>query len=294
MKADMTSSSNIVVANPEKAILFGRGGASNNNVGNHVYQKLCAKRSVEYLNCTKRKEKTSLAWTILNELKSQGVQFFKKKDSKSDCWIQAEDEECRKKISQRLRELALLAKDRHQTPETSGKAKSTEADNVTATETQTTVGSSCTEEAPSKLTSEADNNMTAPKVAMVELDPVLPPPSTAPILSSSDEELLHLPLGEFILPECFHHPCDFASFVSLSDDSDDNSDLHETFDSMFNHSDVHFPTVISFNAAFQKKDESPAESVYKENDATCWSSSILLSRALEDVQERTRKRIRAA
>ena len=93
-------------------ILFGRGGVSNNAEGNRVYQKVIEQWSGVYSTLQGRNAKTALAWTIYHQMKDQGFRFLKK-DKGGDCWTEAPEEACRKKISQRLRERALEVKDEY-------------------------------------------------------------------------------------------------------------------------------------------------------------------------------------
>jgi len=107
---------NQVTAHPnDKAILFGRGGESNNNAGNRRYQKVIAEMASKYTLIPGRKEKTIFAWGIYQQLKNEGYHFLKR-DSNGMYFEEASDAACRKKISQRLRERALEAKDSVRTP----------------------------------------------------------------------------------------------------------------------------------------------------------------------------------
>jgi hypothetical protein len=92
-------------------VLFGRGGESNHNAGNRHYQAVVEQRGMEYAGCEKRKDKTQLAWEIFFQLKGEGYSFLKK-DRASLLWFEASPQECRKKISQRLRERALEAREK--------------------------------------------------------------------------------------------------------------------------------------------------------------------------------------
>lgn len=55
-----------------------------------------------------RKTKTEFAWEVVRQLKNEGSRFLRKEE---DVYVEAGDEEARKKVSQRLRDLALGARD---------------------------------------------------------------------------------------------------------------------------------------------------------------------------------------
>lgn len=98
------------ITTPDKfAILLGRGGGSNNHHGNKVYQSVVEAHAVDYLKCSKRNNKTNIAWEIVHQLKQQGSRFLRK-DPNSNTWEEVSDDEARRKVSQRLREVALVAK----------------------------------------------------------------------------------------------------------------------------------------------------------------------------------------
>ena len=109
-KTPVRATSIVTKPNPND-ILFGRGGESNNAHGNRRYQKVIESWCHSYSALTSRKAKTQLAWQIYNELKKDGVRFLRREKG-SRAWSEAPEEDCRKKISQRLRERALEAKDK--------------------------------------------------------------------------------------------------------------------------------------------------------------------------------------
>ena len=104
----------LVIHRPNGAdILFGRGGESNNAEGNRKYQKVIEESSKEYSALTGRKAKTQFAWKIYSQLREEGARFLKKEKG-DEFWTEAPEEACRKKISQRLRERALEARDKQE------------------------------------------------------------------------------------------------------------------------------------------------------------------------------------
>jgi hypothetical protein len=108
-KATMKESQGI--SKPRKMdVLFGRGGLSNNNLGNKRYQILVKARGWEYARCAERNAKTAIAWEIVRQLKSEGVRFLQK-DKTTGLWFEQSDDAFRKKVSQRLRERALEVKE---------------------------------------------------------------------------------------------------------------------------------------------------------------------------------------
>ncbi|CAB9515408.1 hypothetical protein SEMRO_713_G191520.1 [Seminavis robusta] len=105
-----SSRSNGKIKEPQDTdCLLGRGGEANRHAGNRMYLKVLESNSAKYAQCQQRKEKTQLSWQILYDLRRRGVRFLKK-HKPSGRYYEADDDEVRKKISQRLRELALLIK----------------------------------------------------------------------------------------------------------------------------------------------------------------------------------------
>lgn len=115
----------------QKDILFGRGGESNNAEGNRRYQKVIESRCQAYSALGGRKAKTQLAWQIYKELRDEGARFLKKEKG-SLYWSEAPEGDCRKKISQRLRERALEAK--AQRSDLNGKTSPSDDDTIVTTE----------------------------------------------------------------------------------------------------------------------------------------------------------------
>lgn len=95
----------------QKDILFGRGGESNKNEGNQRYLKIIDERCLIYGGITGRKAKTLFAWDIYKQLKREGFSFLKHDSRGGKGWEEAAPKACRKKISQRLRERALIARE---------------------------------------------------------------------------------------------------------------------------------------------------------------------------------------
>ncbi|CAB9515459.1 Polyubiquitin (Fragment) [Seminavis robusta] len=114
------SSSATITKPRDMDILFGRGGLSNNHPGNQHYNKVLEKRAWNYLHLTNRKTKTEFAWEVVRQLKKEGVRFLRKE---KDIYVEAGDEEARKKVSQRLRDLALGARDQINREKSSPSAK---------------------------------------------------------------------------------------------------------------------------------------------------------------------------
>ena len=107
-----TKESKLLIESPnDNDILFGRGGESNNAKGNRRYQKVIEESSEEYSSLTSRKAKTEFAWNIYSQLRNEGARFLRREKG-SSYWSTAPEEACRKKISQRLRERALEARDK--------------------------------------------------------------------------------------------------------------------------------------------------------------------------------------
>jgi len=83
-------------------VLCGRGGLTNNHVGNKRFRKIVAEYQKEYLEARK-KEKTLIARQIVARIKAEGGRFLKK-DEGSRTWIQVTDKKATGKTSQALRE----------------------------------------------------------------------------------------------------------------------------------------------------------------------------------------------
>jgi len=90
----------------EYDILAGRGGLGNNHLGNRRYHALISAKAIEYGKLKKRNEKTSMAWSVVAQLKREGVRLLKR-DKITGLFSEESDEDFRKKVSQRLRERAL-------------------------------------------------------------------------------------------------------------------------------------------------------------------------------------------
>lgn len=86
--------------------MFGRGGHANNHGGNRTYHALLETRAWEYSRLDGRNAKTKLAWEVVHEMKDEGMRFLQR-DKKTGSYFEASDDDARRKISQRLRELAL-------------------------------------------------------------------------------------------------------------------------------------------------------------------------------------------
>jgi len=83
-------------------VLCGRGGATNNHVGNKRFRKIVAEYQHEYLEARK-KEKAVIARSIVARIKGDGGRFLKR-DGGSGMWIQVTDKKATEKTSQALRE----------------------------------------------------------------------------------------------------------------------------------------------------------------------------------------------
>ena len=104
------NSSNAIKKPRDFDVLFGRGGEGNNHHGNKRYQLIVESRAWEYANLKGRNAKTNMAWEVVHQLKREGARFLGK-DKLSGFYFETADEEFRKKVSQRLREMASLIRD---------------------------------------------------------------------------------------------------------------------------------------------------------------------------------------
>jgi hypothetical protein len=83
-------------------VLFGRGGATNQHVGNKLFREIVAKHMPAYLRAHK-KDKAVIARTIVNQIQSEGGRFLKRGPD-AHSWVQVLDKQAREKTSQALRE----------------------------------------------------------------------------------------------------------------------------------------------------------------------------------------------
>lgn len=84
-------------------VLFGRGGATNQHVGNKRFRNIVAEHMPEYLKAPK-KEKADIARRIVSQIKNDGGRFLKRGGPGSEAWVQVLDRKAREKTSQALRE----------------------------------------------------------------------------------------------------------------------------------------------------------------------------------------------
>mmetsp|Transcript_31309 Transcript_31309/g.47921 ORF Transcript_31309/g.47921 Transcript_31309/m.47921 type:complete len:187 (+) Transcript_31309:97-657(+) len=84
-------------------VLCGRGGATNNHVGNRSFRSVVAEYQAEYLKAKKR-DKAGIAREIVRKIRKNGGRFLKKMEDGSDRWIDVGDKKACEKTSQALRE----------------------------------------------------------------------------------------------------------------------------------------------------------------------------------------------
>eukprot|EP00567_Pseudictyota_dubia_P017088 CAMPEP_0197436018 /NCGR_PEP_ID=MMETSP1175-20131217/3499_1 /TAXON_ID=1003142 /ORGANISM="Triceratium dubium, Strain CCMP147" /LENGTH=185 /DNA_ID=CAMNT_0042965191 /DNA_START=105 /DNA_END=662 /DNA_ORIENTATION=- len=93
-----------IIAHPEKNdVLCGRGGATNNHIGNRRYREIVSDHQTEYLHAKKR-DKQSIARRIVGIVRSRGGRFLKKTDDGTGRWFDVGEKKAREKTSQALRE----------------------------------------------------------------------------------------------------------------------------------------------------------------------------------------------
>ena len=106
----------IILINFRIQVLFGRGGHANNHEGNRTYHATLETRAWEYSRLKGRNEKTKLAWEVVHQMKDEGTRFLHR-DKDTGSFYEASDDDARKKVSQRLRELALDVREHEQSEE---------------------------------------------------------------------------------------------------------------------------------------------------------------------------------
>lgn len=84
-------------------VLCGRGGATNNHIGNRNFRKLVAQHQQAYLMARKR-DKRDIAQRIVSIVRNNGGRFLKRNDNSSEEWVDVGDKRACEKTSQALRE----------------------------------------------------------------------------------------------------------------------------------------------------------------------------------------------
>eukprot|EP00538_Stauroneis_constricta_P007015 CAMPEP_0119555944 /NCGR_PEP_ID=MMETSP1352-20130426/8017_1 /TAXON_ID=265584 /ORGANISM="Stauroneis constricta, Strain CCMP1120" /LENGTH=228 /DNA_ID=CAMNT_0007602815 /DNA_START=359 /DNA_END=1045 /DNA_ORIENTATION=+ len=83
-------------------VLCGRGGATNNHVGNKRFRNLVADHQPQYL-VAKKKDKVIISRTIVQTIQSRGGRFLKRSPD-GDVWVPVPVKRATEKTSQALRE----------------------------------------------------------------------------------------------------------------------------------------------------------------------------------------------
>lgn len=81
-------------------VLCGRGGATNNHIGNKRFRSIVAEHQREYL-AAKKKDKGLIARSIVQIVHERGGRFLKKQ---GDVWVEVDNKKAAEKTSQALRE----------------------------------------------------------------------------------------------------------------------------------------------------------------------------------------------
>mmetsp|Transcript_30680 Transcript_30680/g.40207 ORF Transcript_30680/g.40207 Transcript_30680/m.40207 type:complete len:192 (-) Transcript_30680:148-723(-) len=84
-------------------VLCGRGGATNNHVGNKRYRSLVSDHQNEYL-LAKKKDKADIAREIVRLVRVRGGRFLRKGATGTNMWVEVGDKKATEKTSQALRE----------------------------------------------------------------------------------------------------------------------------------------------------------------------------------------------
>lgn len=167
-------------------VLCGRGGGTNNHIGNSHWRMLVAANKQLYITLPKR-QKMLLSRSIVNAVRSQNPPGrFLQKDSKSNKWFDVGDQRAQEKTSQALREgapdirkkVAEEEKDGDVAPTT----KSTESPGDDKSEASPTSPPSEIEAKPNGVSSNSQATPAAPPVAahQPQHQPVIPHPYGAP------------------------------------------------------------------------------------------------------------------
>lgn len=85
----------------ENDVLFGRGGATNNHVGNKTFRVMVTDHQAEYLGARK-KDKALISKRIVRLIREKGGRFLRR--GNEGLWIEVGDKKAAEKTSQALRE----------------------------------------------------------------------------------------------------------------------------------------------------------------------------------------------
>jgi hypothetical protein len=83
-------------------VLLGRGGATNNHLGNRRFRSIVIEHQEEYLNAAKM-EKISIARKIVSIVRNNGGRFLGRGNT-SEAWTEVDSKRAQEKASQALRE----------------------------------------------------------------------------------------------------------------------------------------------------------------------------------------------
>lgn len=89
----------------ENDVLFGRGGVTNNHIGNRRYRSYVQQQQEHYFSKPKM-EKSQIANYIVAKIRQENGRFLKKDGSRGGLWFDVGDRRAREKTSQALREKA--------------------------------------------------------------------------------------------------------------------------------------------------------------------------------------------
>ncbi len=93
-----------IIINPsENDVLCGRGGATNNHVGNKRFRMHVSENQPAYLQAKKR-DKSLIAGAVVDKVRKQGGRFLRKIDERGNGWVEVGDKKAIEKTSQALRE----------------------------------------------------------------------------------------------------------------------------------------------------------------------------------------------
>eukprot|EP00339_Tiarina_fusa_P019178 CAMPEP_0117077542 /NCGR_PEP_ID=MMETSP0472-20121206/54677_1 /TAXON_ID=693140 ORGANISM="Tiarina fusus, Strain LIS" /NCGR_SAMPLE_ID=MMETSP0472 /ASSEMBLY_ACC=CAM_ASM_000603 /LENGTH=202 /DNA_ID=CAMNT_0004803925 /DNA_START=159 /DNA_END=767 /DNA_ORIENTATION=- len=100
MTSDHMNNSNNNISSED--VLCGRGGATNNHVGNKKFRSIVAEYQEVYLQA-KKKEKAGIAKQIVERVRQNGGRFLKR-DTANNTWVEVAPKKATEKTSQALRE----------------------------------------------------------------------------------------------------------------------------------------------------------------------------------------------
>lgn len=201
-------------------VLCGRGGGSNNHIGNSHWRMLVAANKQLYITLPKR-QKMLLSRSIVNAVRSQNPPGrFLQKDTKTNQWFDVGDQRAQEKTSQALREGAPDIRKKvasHTEPTTNDDAVESTDNSTTSADGEPTKNKNSSSENNNRTTTNGTSQAAAPNpptsaststsTASSSANGQPPPePSTTPIPASPTAPAAPTPHPSTTTPQTMHNP----------------------------------------------------------------------------------------